>query len=149
MGKLVIILSLLFLNFSESNQADTALQKVLELDEVQGYFNKSPRFTTSNHYKILLLKEADVELQQEQKINSIPLEIRDKSNSVDKSELIVYIELNKLNIKNNSATINLDIQNAKLLLEDQQKVRLNAELKFNDNEWEIKNYDLKQINISE
>ena len=149
MGKLILILAFVFIHAETNNKAEGALRSVFELEEVQSYFNRSPRFTTSHSYSVILLKDKKLELYGAPNINSIPVKVVNITDSIDMSKVYAYIQLNEFQIKNNKAKVNLELQNAKLLLEDQKKVKLMASLKRVDDVWQVEKYDLEEINIFE
>ncbi|GAB3335904.1 hypothetical protein GCM10027429_18590 [Marivirga atlantica] len=132
---------------SKKNLADDALQKVLELDEVESFFSKAPRFSSSSDRQVLLLKSKEIELAKEHKINQIPLLIANEDAKTDKA-LTVFLHLTEFNLTEKEAFLELKIQNAALLYEEKKNVRLEAQLERNGNKWEVKTYKLDKVNIS-
>jgi len=132
---------------SKKNLADDALQKVLELEEVESLFSKSPRFSSSNDRQVLLLKSKEIELAQEHNINQIPLIIANEDVKTN-GGLTVFLHLTELNLNDKSAFLELKIQNAALLYEEKKNVRLEAQLERSGNKWEVKTYKLDKVNIS-
>lgn len=130
-----------------SNDADAALQEVLNIQQVQAYFSQSPRFSSSDTKGIILLNNTDIQLEDSLKINTRDISIITKDKFPEEG-LIVFIKLNDLSITNNQASIDLIIQNARLLYEDNQQMVVKAQLKISKGKWEVKNYKLEALNIS-
>lgn len=144
---LTFFISALLCFNSIGTPADSALQEVLNLNEVKSYFAKVPRYSTSEEKSILLLNSAKVNLTDHAEINKRRIQILN-SEKIKEKDLIVFIKLNELIIEKANASVNLILQNAILLLEDKQQVEVTAYLNKIDDHWEIKEYDLKRINIS-
>ena len=149
MGKFLIIICLVLSSFNSKNTADSALQSVLELEEVQSYFSKSPRFTTSRGYTIHLIKEAGIDLNDQPSVNSIPLQVINKNDNIHKEDLNVFIELEQLKVDGKMAKVGLIIQNAQLRFEQKKKVKLEAKLQRTEVGWKVDKYSSKKVNISE
>ncbi len=146
--KSLFITLILFLNTAAWEEKDNqqALQQVLNIEEFKQYI-KSPRFVSSQEHQILLLSHDMINKEAKLDINQIPIKIVDSKTVMSNDELF-YIQVKEFEIDQKTAQISLDYKNARLLLEENKKINLDASLKKSGGEWEIVKYEVNKVSTS-
>jgi len=147
-SRLLLFITLVSFTSNDNETADSVLQKILELEEVESYFSRMPRFNSSVENKIMLIKNEEIDLSQQHTVNKTPLVVTDKE-EVTNNNLVAYLELKEYIHDDNKVSIKLNLQNAVLFYEENKLITIEAQLVRSRNEWRIKNYKLREVKISD
>jgi hypothetical protein len=148
MQAIFISIVLFFLTpIREESDVQLALQQVLNIEEFNQYISKSPRFVSSHEHQILLLAHDKINKEATFVINQIPIKIVESPTTII-NEKLFFIHVIALEINQKTAKISLDYQNARLLLEENKKITLDANLKKTKGEWKIIDYEVSEISTS-